>query len=97
MGAMLIKASVFERLPKPWFQICYLPTAGMYLGEDIYFCKLAQAHQIKVWVDHDLSKEVRHIGVVEFNHDHAEAYRETSANAGLDPVLAEAAKALENT
>ena len=97
MGAMLIKASVFERLPKPWFQICYLPTAGMYIGEDIYFCKLAQAHQIKVWVDHDLSKEVRHIGAVEFSHDYAEAYREISANAGLDPVLAEAAKTLENT
>ena len=97
MGAMLIKASVFERLPKPWFQVCYLPTAGVYLGEDIYFCKLAQAHQIKVWVDHDLSKEVRHIGVVEFNHDDAEAYRETGPNAGLDPVLAEAAKTLENT
>jgi hypothetical protein len=97
MGAMLIKASVFERLPKPWFQICYLPTAGAYIGEDIYFCKLAQAHQMKVWVDHDLSKDVRHIGAMEFSHDHADACRETGASAGHDPVLAEAAKALENT
>jgi hypothetical protein len=47
----------------------------MYIGEDIYFCKLAQANGMKVYVDHDLSKDVRHIGVMEFTHDHAEIDR----------------------
>jgi len=55
--------------------VSYLPSGGMYVGEDIYFCKLAQAHGFKVWVDHDLSKDVKHIGKMEFTHDHAEACR----------------------
>ncbi len=72
MGVMLVKAEVFRKLPKPWFQISYLPNAGMYIGEDIYFCKLAQAHGYKVSIDHDLSKEVGHIGSFEYHHAHVE-------------------------
>ena len=75
MGAMLVKTEVFRKLPQPWFNVSYLPSGGMYVGEDIYFCKLAQAHGFKVWVDHDLSKDVKHIGKMEFTHDHAEACR----------------------
>jgi len=75
MGAMLIKTEIFKKLPLPWFSISYLPSGNMYIGEDIYFCKLAQANGMKVYVDHDLSKGVRHIGVMEFTHDHAEIDR----------------------
>jgi glycosyltransferase involved in cell wall biosynthesis len=75
MGAMLVKTEVFRKLPQPWFNVSYLPSGGMYVGEDIYFCKLAQAHGFKVWVDHDLSKDVKHIGKMEFTHDHVEACR----------------------
>lgn len=75
MGAMLIKTEIFKKLPLPWFSISYLPSGNMYIGEDIYFCKLAQANGMKVYVDHDLSKDVRHIGVMEFTHDHAEIGR----------------------
>jgi len=84
MGAMLIKTEVFKKLPLPWFNVSYLPSVDMFIGEDIYFCKLAQAHGYKVYIDHDLSKEVRHIGTMDFTHEHAEACRadslEDSAN-----------------
>jgi hypothetical protein len=84
MGAMLIKTEVFKKLPLPWFNVSYLPTVNMFVGEDIYFCKLAQAHWFKVYIDHDLSKEVRHTGTMDFTHEHAEACRadslEDSAN-----------------
>lgn len=75
MGAMLIKTEVFEKLPLPWFNVSYLPNGRIYVGEDIYFCKLAQAHGYKVYIDHDLSNDVKHIGIMEFTHDHAEACR----------------------
>jgi hypothetical protein len=75
MGAMLIKTEVLRKLPQPWFNISWLPSGGIWVGEDIYFCKLAQAHGFKVLVDHDLSKDVKHIGTMEFTHDHAEACR----------------------
>ena len=76
MGVMLIKAQVFKALPQPWFQIGYAPKIGEFVGEDIYFCKLAQRHGFKVMINNSVSAEVRHIGVFEFSHEHAEAERD---------------------
>ena len=73
MGAMLIKADVFKKLAYPWFQIHYLPNARMWAGEDMYFCQLAKAGGYQIWIDHDTSKDVRHIGSFEFGHEHTEA------------------------
>jgi len=72
MGAMLIKADVFKRLQYPWFQIHYLPTAKMWAGEDMFFCHLAQAAGIEVFVDHNLSRDIGHEGMFTFRHEHTE-------------------------
>lgn len=72
MGAMLVKAEVFKQISYPWFQIHYLPSARMWMGEDMYFCQAAKMAGKKVWIDHDLSKDVRHIGSFEFGHEHTE-------------------------
>ncbi len=71
MGCMLIKMDVFRKCPLPWFNLAWLPSGNVWVGEDIYFCKLAQANGFKVYIDHDLSKDVKHIGTMEFTHDHA--------------------------
>jgi len=76
MGVMLVKAQVFKALPQPWFQIGYAPKSEAFVGEDIYFCKLAQRYGFKVMIDNAVSAEVRHIGVFEFSHEHAEAERD---------------------
>jgi hypothetical protein len=76
MGAMLVKTEVFRRLPQPWFQVVYSKAARAFIGEDIYFCQLAKGHGFKVYVDHDASKLVRHIGSFEFSHDHVAACAE---------------------
>jgi len=78
MGAMLIKADVFRKLPQPWFNISYLPNGKMYIGEDIYFCKLAQAHGYTVYIDHDLSQKVGHTGSIDFWQRDAEETRQAS-------------------
>ena len=39
---------------------------GIVEGEDVYFCTMARVHGFEVWVDHDLSKEVTHIGQFEY-------------------------------
>ena len=72
MGAMLIKADVFRKLAYPWFQIHYLPTSRMWAGEDMFFCHLAKTGGYQIWIDHDASKDVRHIGSFEFGHEHTE-------------------------
>lgn len=68
MGCMLVKASVYADWPKPWFDIEYQPHKGHYSGEDIFFCRYCEAKNIAIWIDHDLSKEVRHIGSYEYSH-----------------------------
>jgi hypothetical protein len=64
-GVMLIKMSVFDQLPKPWFDT---PFDGQtFTGEDVFFCQQANAADMVVWIDHDLSQDVRHQGSVELS------------------------------
>jgi hypothetical protein len=70
MGVMLIKRNVFEKLTEPWFETPWRTDARGYIGEDIFFCRKAQDAGYKIWIDHDVSKEIGHIGTFEFKHDH---------------------------
>jgi len=90
MGAMLIKAEVFKRLPYPWFQIHYLPSAKMWAGEDMFFCHLAKEHGYKIWVDHSLSGDIGHEGSLVFRHEHTEDEMNKS-----DDGLADATRRIE--
>lgn len=75
MGMMLTKIDVFKKLDLPWFEIKYDRKTKTTTGEDIYFCRKAKGAGYKVWVDHDLSKEIGHLGTFEFRHGHANAWR----------------------
>lgn len=44
-----------------------------YCTEDVTFCRKVRARGHEIWVDHDLSREVRHIGSVSLGHEHREA------------------------
>ena len=69
MGAMMVKAEVFTKINKPWFFIPYNPSTGRMMGEDIWFCQRAREAGYEVLIDHETSKEIRHIGTMEFSHD----------------------------
>lgn len=69
-GVMLIDLAVLRKLPQPWF--CEDPVKE--IGEDVYFCKLARAHGFKVFIDHDISKDVYHMGGFEFRHELTEEW-----------------------
>lgn len=71
MGVFLVKADVFARLPTPWFQIGWAPGLDDFVGEDLHFCRLLGEHGVSVLIDHDLSKEVRHLGGFEYDLTHA--------------------------
>lgn len=60
-GVMLIKRKVIEGLEVPYFYFEQLPNNKI-LGEDIYFCVKAKDAGFDTWVDHDLSKHIKHIG-----------------------------------
>jgi len=70
MGVMLIKANVFAALSEPWFETPWRHDKRGYIGEDVFFCQKAAAAGFKIYIDHDVSKEIGHIGTFEFKHDH---------------------------
>jgi hypothetical protein len=57
MGVFLMKTSVLANLPTPrfWYST---PTET----EDVYFCRLLRAAGHTIAIDHDLSKDVGHVG-----------------------------------
>jgi len=79
MGVMLIKRKVFEALAEPWFETPWRVDKRGYIGEDVFFCQKAAAAGFKIWIDHDVSKEIGHIGTFEFKHDHTWVMKEIEA------------------
>jgi hypothetical protein len=61
MGAMLMRADVVAGLGRPWFRHG-LNEFGGDIGEDVMFCRGLRAAGYEIYIDHDLSKEIDHIG-----------------------------------
>jgi hypothetical protein len=57
MGVFLMKSSVVAHIPSPRFAYS-TPTET----EDVYFCRLLRAAGHTIRIDHDLSKDVGHVG-----------------------------------
>jgi hypothetical protein len=73
-GAVLMKMVVTQTLPEnePWFWYGYNDAGRTHVGEDVWFCRLVRKGGWKIYVDHDLSKECRHMGQMEFALEHAQ-------------------------
>lgn len=77
-GCIAVHKSVFEAMPPPWFHIPWNEKELKFeCGEDIYFCRKAREAGFKIYLDHDLSKKVSHIGQYEFGHIEALACRQS--------------------
>jgi hypothetical protein len=71
-GIMLIDLNVFKRKglkQAPWFSQHWDEDLGSYVGEDWAFCERLEAAGVKLWVDQDVSKEIGHLGTLNFGHD----------------------------
>ncbi len=79
----LMQAKIFEKIPVPGFLTTYDKGTGHWKGEDVYFCEQARAAGFPILVDHDLSKLIGHVGVMEYRLDHALAMRELDAESGV--------------
>lgn len=74
-GIMMIHTDVFKNLPQPWF--CEDPIKR--IGEDVWFCNTAREAGYDIYIDHDLSKDVVHIGEFDYTHQLMEQYTERGA------------------
>ncbi len=59
-GLMLIKMSVFDKYPSPWFLFGYDDKGELRFGEDTYFCQRAKQAGCTVFADPTLG--TKHIG-----------------------------------
>jgi hypothetical protein len=55
LGFCLMKAPIFERVPKPWFATEIGDDGELICGEDVHFCNQARIAGVPVFVDHDLT------------------------------------------
>ena len=70
-GCVLVARDVFVRMERPWFIFGYNRHEDGYIGEDYYWFQKAKAMGHDVWVDHDLSHEIFHLGEVPLSNTHA--------------------------
>lgn len=63
-GFLLIRTAIFKNLPEPWFHFNPSSTTDPLTGEDVWFCNLARAHNLDIWVDPTI--QIGHIGTVTF-------------------------------
>lgn len=85
-GALLMKASILGSLPSPekgsWFKIGEVN--GVEVGEDVYFSRLVREAGWDLYCDHDLSKEITHVGQMEYKLDHVWAMEEEGYHVDYD-------------
>ena len=68
-GCVMVHRSVYETVPQPHYLQEFVPDLNLEIGEDIYFCRKAKENGIPVWCDHELSREISHIGIFHFNYN----------------------------
>ena len=68
-GVMLIDLEVFKDLPLPWFNQEWRNDVQEFCGEDWYFCEKMEAKGVPLWVDHDLSVQIGHVGRWIYTHN----------------------------
>ena len=63
---MLVKREVYEKLSSPFYKIEYAENYSSLVGEDVYFCTKANEAGYEVYVSHELSDKIAHIGTRAF-------------------------------
>jgi hypothetical protein len=87
-AVVLIRAAVFEAMAPPYFNYEFVPEQDEFRGEDYVFFDRAKAAGFDLYIDHDMSKRVDHVGSFPFNpimSQHAESL--PWSKAAHQPVL----------
>ncbi len=69
-GCLLIEMGVFEELRQPWFEFPWCGEEDNYQGEDWTFCERVEEAGIEMYLDHNLTKEVIHVGNFFYKNAH---------------------------
>jgi hypothetical protein len=62
LGLSLVDMRAVAHVKAPRFEIRWNEADQMCCSDDVYFSDKLRAHGVRIYVDHDLSQDVRHIG-----------------------------------
>lgn len=65
-GVTLMDIDVFSKVPQPWFEMPWLGE-GNYGTSDCYLARKVNEAGMRIYVDHDVSKQTGHVGLHIFN------------------------------
>ena len=68
-GFCLIETDVLKTLRRPFFLTQWIDYQGLYSTEDYPFFRAIQAQGTKVYMDHDISKRISHVGDFTYTYD----------------------------
>lgn len=69
-GVMLLSRQAFMQIPHDAFAMVYKPDVDSYQGEDWRLCERMEEAGLQIFVDHELSLEVGHVGMLNYTHDY---------------------------
>lgn len=68
-GLCMTSLKCFDDDKKPWFDYNYDKERDGFMGEDYTFClSLLDRDDISIFIDHSLSKKIKHIGSFPYHH-----------------------------
>lgn len=78
LGVAWFNADVFRNTPRPWFDTYWGEIHGKstIIGEDVFLYMKLKHYGYNLYIDHDLSKEIAHIGQFEYTNAMAEITEE---------------------
>jgi hypothetical protein len=79
-GVMLIDLTIISQLRKPYFAVEWHEGMNDFIGEDWFFCQRLEEKAIPIYVDHDLSKQVGHVGSMTYTHDLVGTVKQEAVN-----------------
>lgn len=68
-GILMLSKKAYTAVPHSCFEMKYVEAIDDYQGEDWTLCEALRAKGFTIYIDHDVSKEVGHLGEFEFTHD----------------------------
>lgn len=68
MAVALIKTDPITQLLPPLFSMEWIPELNAYCGEDVYFCAKLGDVGVKLYVDHEVSAKIKHVGTYAYGH-----------------------------
>jgi SAM-dependent methyltransferase len=67
-GLTLVRREVYEKIKPPRFLTGWSPNSGKYVSQDYYFSEQAREAGYKLYVDHDVSKLIFHVGPKQYSY-----------------------------